>query len=699
MRIETLLILFFLRKETGDEKATGTMCCEERPIGKRKKTYRGEKFMNQQSELKKRFKMYKSGKHWVVAPIVFLGLFSTAMLGSQESFASETETPVKASEQVNTQKDTTTPATTENVVVPNQEVTNTKDSSQTVVPDTTDSANSTTEKASEQATTGEQTNPVEEQPTVETPEKEEPKKAEEPKPEEKTPEVAPTGNEALDNAVKDAQNNGVDVKGEPEKTVPSKEEADKDFKEQENKVKDTTNAQKEIDKTIKDAVDKAKENGVDVKETEKQTYKDKQKAQEDAKKQAAALEEATKVMNEANKLIEDAIAKAKQNGTPIKDGGIINATVKDAMEKAKQLVDSIQAVDSENAEIKKRNAEALAKYQKAKAELDAKNAKIKAENEAIAKRNKQRQDLYNKLMEEFKNGTKLETKVEARTQSYNDQDKYKTFMKAIVDQATGKFTLTHDMNDGVSIIGNGVLKGKINWKITSNGDGSETIIIESIDLYDYVYTNLNPNTGANKNINFHVYDLNGQELFAVYHDGESTFTKKINKNVKYNNVKFILKAGQESALKQLLNVDDNWIYNTHGQIMVQFKNLNEKPKTPDLEQEKPLDPTQLTPPTPEELKVAVSKKIVVTAESHPVQLQTAVHPVKVAEKPVTPPATPMNTPSKPVKAPEKLTVEKASVVPELPKTGEKENTLLSVLGTGMLAGLAWFGIKRKETEK
>ena len=404
-------------------------------------------------------------------------------------------------------------------------------------------------------------------------------------------------------------------------------------------------------------------------------------------------------MNEANKLIEDAIAKAKQNGTPIKDGGIINATVKDAMEKAKQLVDSIQAVDSENAEIKKRNAEALAKYQKAKAELDAKNAKIKAENEAIAKRNKQRQDLYNKLMEEFKNGTKLETKVEARTQSYNDQDKYKTFMKAIVDQATGKFTLTHDMNDGVSIIGNGVLKGKINWKITSNGDGSETIIIESIDLYDYVYTNLNPNTGANKNINFHVYDLNGQELFAVYHDGESTFTKKINKNVKYNNVKFILKAGQESALKQLLNVDDNWIYNTHGQIMVQFKNLNEKPKTPDLEQEKPLDPTQLTPPTPEELKVAVSKKIVVTAESHPVQLQTAVHPVKVAEKPVTPPATPMNTPSKPVKAPEKLTVEKASVVPELPKTGEKENTLLSVLGTGMLAGLAWFGIKRKETEK
>ena len=66
----------------------------------------------QNAEVKKRFKQYKAGKHWVVAPIVFLGLFSTAMLGSQESFASETETPVKATEQVNTQKDTTTPTTT-----------------------------------------------------------------------------------------------------------------------------------------------------------------------------------------------------------------------------------------------------------------------------------------------------------------------------------------------------------------------------------------------------------------------------------------------------------------------------------------------------------------------------------------------------------------------------------------------------------
>ncbi|MCS6719711.1 LPXTG cell wall anchor domain-containing protein, partial [Proteus mirabilis] len=136
------------------------------------------------------------------------------------------------------------------------------------------------------------------------------------------------------------------------------------------------------------------------------------------------------------------------------------------------------------------------------------------------------------------------------------------------------------------------------------------------------------------------------------------------------------------------------IYNTHGQIMVQFKNLNEKPKTPDLEQEKPLDPTQLTPPTPEELKEAVAKKIVVTAEAHPVQLQTAVHPVKVAEKPEQP-VTPMNTP----KAPQKLTIEKASLAPSLPQTGEKENIWLAVLGSLLTLGSFGYYQKRKKVTK
>ncbi|MFS1350299.1 LPXTG cell wall anchor domain-containing protein, partial [Enterococcus faecalis] len=84
-----------------------------------------------------------------------------------------------------------------------------------------------------------------------------------------------------------------------------------------------------------------------------------------------------------------------------------------------------------------------------------------------------------------------------------------------------------------------------------------------------------------------------------------------------------------------------------------------------------------------------------TIKTNTVVTHTPEKPQTPPEKAVIVPPTP-KTPQAPV---EPLVVEKASVVPELPQTGEKENTLLSVLGSGMLAGLAWFGLKRKETEK
>ncbi len=56
------------------------------------------------------------------------------------------------------------------------------------------------------------------------------------------------------------------------------------------------------------------------------------------------------------------------------------------------------------------------------------------------------------------------------------------------------------MNDGVHIIGHGVLKGKVNWKIVSNGDGTETVTISSIELYSYTYTNAYQNQAVNQNI-------------------------------------------------------------------------------------------------------------------------------------------------------------------------------------------------------
>ncbi|RTK21309.1 hypothetical protein DRJ92_14175 [Enterococcus faecalis] len=45
-------------------------------------------------------------------------------------------------------------------------------------------------------------------------------------------------------------------------------------------------------------------------------------------------------------------------------------------------------------------------------------------------------------------------------------------------------------------------------------------------------------------------------------------------------------------------------------------------------------------------------------------------------------------------------VEKASVVPELPKTGEKQNVLLTVAGSlAVMLGLAGLGFKRRKETK
>ncbi|WP_244973185.1 hypothetical protein [Leuconostoc suionicum] len=102
------------------------------------------------------------------------------------------------------------------------------------------------------------------------------------------------------------------------------------------------------------------------------------------------------------------------------------------------------------------------------------------------------------------------------------------------------------MNDGMHIIGHDVLKGKINWKIVSNGDGTETVTISSIELYLYTYTNAYQNQAANQNINFHAYD----------NDGNATFSKTINKTAQI----FKISPNETIPLTQVLVVLDGLIY-------------------------------------------------------------------------------------------------------------------------------------------
>ena len=48
--------------------------------------------MNQQTEVKKRFKMYKAKKHWIVAPILFLGVLGAVGLATDNVQAAELDT-------------------------------------------------------------------------------------------------------------------------------------------------------------------------------------------------------------------------------------------------------------------------------------------------------------------------------------------------------------------------------------------------------------------------------------------------------------------------------------------------------------------------------------------------------------------------------------------------------------------------------
>lgn len=327
------------------------------------------------------------------------------------------------------------------------------------------------------------------------------------------------------------------------------------------------------------------------------------------------------------------------------------------------------------------DAQTLAKltseYQKQVADYQAKKA-------AVDKANADKKAAYDKAVAEFEKAVNTEISMSAKTQTDASSGQYKTFMTSTVNQKTGEFTLEHDMNDGVHVIGHGVLKGKVNWKVIANGDGSETITVSSIELYSYTYTNYYQNSAVNQNINFHVYDLNGKELFSVYHNGNTTFTKNINTTTAVNKT-FTLAPNATSSAIQFLTVDDNWIWNTHGQVDWQIKNTNVAPKSPTYEQE----PTAPVAPKASVHKITVAD---MPAADKPQVQKVDVHYYNIkktpkVEKTVTPatPATPK-------------AVETASILPTTHANENQGGAWLSALAGLASLGLA-FGISKKNKKQ
>ncbi|MBZ1513215.1 KxYKxGKxW signal peptide domain-containing protein [Leuconostoc mesenteroides] len=314
-----------------------------------------------------------------------------------------------------------------------------------------------------------------------------------------------------------------------------------------------------------------------------------------------------------------------------------------------------------------------AEYQKQVADYQAKKA-------AVDKANADKKAVYDKSVAEFEKAVNTEISLIAKTQTDASSGQYKTFMTSTVNPKTGEFTLEHDMNDGVNIIGHGVLKGKVNWKIDANGDGSETITVSSIELYSYTYTNYYQNSAVNQNINFHVYDLNGKELFSVYHNGNTTFSKNINTTTAINKT-FTLAPNATSSAIQFLTVDDNWIWNTHGQVEWQIKNTNVTPKSPTYEQE----PTAPVAPKASIHKITVAD--MPTADKPQVQ-QVEVHYYNIKKTPKVAKTVTPATPATP------KAVETASILPTTHANENQGGALLSAMAGLASLGLA-FGISKK----
>ena len=369
------------------------------------------------------------------------------------------------------------------------------------------------------------------------------------------------------------------------------------------------------------------------------------------------VEEAKKLEPSSDKVDVVEVPKNDNLNGAIENAGTVNADVKQT--DTEKVDDEKQAY----ADYDKQADEIKSQVEQKQKEIDAYNAekaRVEAENKAISEKNQAKKDAYDKALKDYLNGTNAQAIVSAKTQNVDNQTYGDSFMKAQVDNQ-GNFNLTHDLGDGINIIGLGVLNGKIYYDVKSNGDGSETITVSRIDLFQYKYTNFTQNQAVNQNINFHVYDMNGNEIYSVYHDGNNTFTADIFRQNILSKV-FTVKAGQLTDVFQVLNVDDNWVYNTHGQVLVQFQNTNATPEKPTYDPENPL------PTAPEQLSLSWHLN------------------AYEKEKPVTPPVTPVTPPVTPVTPVQSMAV--------LPSTGEKSSVLTVVFGF-LMAFMGGAYLKRK----
>lgn len=325
---------------------------------------------------------------------------------------------------------------------------------------------------------------------------------------------------------------------------------------------------------VTDAVATAKDSGVKVTQDATQDKGKPTTSEELATKQAEVKADQDKQVATITQATKDASGRQSAYDAADKAHDTLEAQVDKAVK------DSNGLIKTEATEISSGDGKNVGDY----------NTYTDQVNKQIAS-NKETIDKFNKDYAAMKDNANVNVDGRVTTQNV-DQLTYGNSVQNGSVNPDGTFSFTHDMNDSANdslgVLGTGTLNGKVNFTSAANGDGSTTVTLNSLDLWNYAYTSNRPNTGVNQNINYHVY-TDGEEIYSVNHDGNSSFTQDINRSIALNK-SYVLKPGEATGIIPILNIDDNWIINTHGQLSLDFTNPNVVPSATVKKVNEPVKP-------------------------------------------------------------------------------------------------------------
>lgn len=426
--------------------------------------------------------------------------------------------------------------------------------------------------------------------------------------------TTPVSDTGLNQVVEDAKKAGVTVEQGATETVSSDKEAENKLADQKAKVEQTTKSQNDAKVSVAETVATAEKAGLKVTKTGAKEYANLEEAKKDLEAQKTQVNQAKSEQDKANQQVNTASDEAKKAGVTVEQGATEVVKKEELSAKVKAAIDKVN-------EVVKKNQSTQAAYltEKSKKEREYQEA-LARYNAAIAKKaqvERERQSAFNRVAVD----------IATKTQDTQNDEYGHSFMRGSI--SGNRFTFTHDLVDGVGVIGTGTLTGGLNYRYSVNEDGSIDVELISMYLNTYVYNKTKDNEAVNQDISFKIFDqVTGNLIYAQPHHGANSFTETINKTVPLN-IRRRIAPHSSSGYINFIKIHDDWIHDTHGWGAVRFTNNNGV--LPQLSKIPPL-PTLPQLPKPATEKVTVPKFQVATTV-HDVKLKTTVNPLQVKRTP------------------------------------------------------------------